>query len=175
MYHIPSGAKKSAPPRRGGSQQRYLSCSSELPRSRAGPGLSTESRSASSSRHYENNYGSAVRTLNAIRERLSNRFRVGARPRDPRRKAGGARRRGSVALHELYFGSLGIGSSGFTGDGPIPDPIAAALEKHFGGFAEWRREFRLAQVLRDVPGGSCLAIRVATAASTTRSLSTIPK
>jgi Fe-Mn family superoxide dismutase len=53
-----------------------------------------------------------------------------------------------VALHELYFGSLGLGSSGFSGDGPIPEPIAARLEKQFGGFSGWRREFTgLAQAL----------------------------
>jgi Fe-Mn family superoxide dismutase len=104
--------------------------------------------------HYENNYGSAVRTLNAMRERLSKIDFASAPAHEIRAaKQEELDAAGSVALHELYFGSLGIGSSGFSGDGPIPDPIAAALEQQFGGFAAWRCEFvGLAQALRGRSG-----------------------
>jgi Fe-Mn family superoxide dismutase len=99
--------------------------------------------------HYENNYGSAVRTLNAIRERLGKIDLGSASPHEIRAaKQEELDAAGSVALHELYFGSLGLGSSGFTGDGPIPDSVSAALENQFGGFSAWRREFiGLAQAL----------------------------
>src|SRR5262245_55373367 len=64
--------------------------------------------------HYENNYGSAVRTLNAVRRELA------ALDTDaPPYRLRGLKREelllmGSVALHELYFGSLG----GFRRAGP---------------------------------------------------------
>ena len=66
--------------------------------------------------HYENNYGSAVRTLNTIRDRLR-KIDFGSAPAHEIRAAKQEEldAAGSVALHELYFGSLGLGSSGFTG------------------------------------------------------------
>jgi Fe-Mn family superoxide dismutase len=80
--------------------------------------------------------------LNAIRERLSKIDFASAPAHEIRAaKQEELDAAGSVALHELYFGCLGIGSSGFTGDGPIPDAIAAALEKQFGSFSAWRHEF----------------------------------
>ena len=85
--------------------------------------------------HYEHHYGSAVRTLNAVRSELAG-LDAGA----PDHQIAALKREelaamGSVALHELYFGNLG-------GEGNrIPDPVAATLEKHFGSAHAWRREF----------------------------------
>ena len=85
--------------------------------------------------HYENNYGGAVRTLNAVRAELA-ALEAGApgyRLRALKREELAAI--GSVTLHELYFGNLG-------GEGnKIPDPIRAVLEEHFGSMGAWRREF----------------------------------
>jgi Fe-Mn family superoxide dismutase len=85
--------------------------------------------------HYEHHYGSAVRTLNAVRAELAN-LDAGA----PDYQLGALKREelaamGSVALHELYFGNLG-------GEGnKIPDPVTATLKETFGSVWAWRREF----------------------------------
>src|SRR5262245_58935665 len=97
--------------------------------------------------HYEHHYGGAVRTLNAIRSALARLdadapgYQFGALKREELAAMG------SVALHELYFGNLG-------GEGnKIPDPVAAALEEHFGSVWAWRREFvRAGQSLADGSG-----------------------
>jgi Fe-Mn family superoxide dismutase len=98
--------------------------------------------------HYENDYGNAVRTLNAVRRELA------ALDADttPHRLRGLKREElsltGSVALHELYFGNLG----GFRRAGPnsglgrpdwheVPDAFAAEIAADFGGAGAWRREF----------------------------------
>jgi superoxide dismutase, Fe-Mn family len=92
--------------------------------------------------HYENNYGNAVRSLNAVRDRLEEIDLAGAPGHEIRAlKQEELAATGSVFLHELYFASLGLGSSGFSGDGKIPDSMSFALEQHFGGVAAWRREF----------------------------------
>ncbi len=107
--------------------------------------------------HYENTYGAAVRSLNAIRGELD-ALDLAAAPgyqiRALKREELVAM--GSVALHELYFGSLGgDGAVLFTGSGAgskIAAPVSAALEQQFGSVAGWRREFvALAQALS---GGS---------------------
>src|SRR5258707_2614205 len=74
--------------------------------------------------HYENNYGGAIRSLNATRERLA-AIDVASTSTDELRalKEEELSAAGSVALHELYFGNLGPGSSGFFGDSKIPDAI----------------------------------------------------
>ena len=85
--------------------------------------------------HYENNYGGAVRTLNAVRKELAvlDGGAPGYRVRALKREELIAM--GSVALHELYFGNLG-------GEGnKIPDAVRAMLEEHFGSAAAWRRDF----------------------------------
>ena len=109
--------------------------------------------------HYENNYGNAVRTLNAVRRELAT-LDAGTPPHRLR----GLKREehslmGSVALHELYFGNLG----GFRRAGPnsglgrpdwheVPDAFAAEITADFGSASAWRREFvRTAQSLA---GGS---------------------
>jgi Fe-Mn family superoxide dismutase len=96
--------------------------------------------------HYENIYGPAVRSLNAIRDELD-ALDTAAAPACQIRalKRDEAVAACSVALHELYFGSLGgDGAVSFTGSGPgskIPSLVEAALEQHFGSVAAWRREF----------------------------------
>ena len=98
--------------------------------------------------HYENNYGNAVRTLNAVRRELAT-LDAGTPPHRLR----GLKREelslmGSVALHELYFGNLG----GFRRAGPnsglgrpdwheVPDAFAAEIAADFGSASAWRREF----------------------------------
>jgi Fe-Mn family superoxide dismutase len=85
--------------------------------------------------HYENHYGAAVRTLNAVRAELA-----GLEARAPGHRLRALKLEelstvGSVALHELYFGNLG-------GEGnQIPDSVRALLEEHFGSLAAWRRDF----------------------------------
>src|SRR5262252_8598765 len=103
--------------------------------------------------HYEDVYGAAVRSLNAIRDRLAT-LDVAAVPGYDLRalKQEEVAAMGSVALHEVYFASLG-GDGGvlFTGSGSgtrLAEPISAALEQRFGSLTAWRREFvALAQVV----------------------------
>jgi Fe-Mn family superoxide dismutase len=86
--------------------------------------------------HYEVNYGSALRRLNAITEELE--------ALDPattsaevvnRLKRDEAAALNSTLLHELYFASLG-------GDGrTVPETMAAALARDFGSTDRWRQEF----------------------------------
>src|SRR5580765_4164693 len=94
--------------------------------------------------HYENNYGAAVRTLNAVRRELAelDAGTVPYRLRTLKREEHSAM--GSVVLHELYFGNLG--SEGNAGLGrldwhEVPNEIAPVLEEHFGSVKMWRREF----------------------------------
>src|SRR5437016_10533766 len=103
--------------------------------------------------HYENAYGTAVRSLNAVRDEL-NALDIAAVPgyRIRALKQEELAAAGSVALHELYFGSLGgDGAVLFTGSGagsPIAACMSGALEQQFGSVAAWRREFvALAQAL----------------------------
>jgi len=87
--------------------------------------------------HYENNYGGAVRRLNAIDARLeeldfarASGFELNGLKREQLIAAG------SVILHEIYFDSLG-------GQGGAPeDPtLTAALTRDFGSVEAWRDEF----------------------------------
>lgn len=108
--------------------------------------------------HYENNYGSAVRALNSVRDRLAS-LELETVPayelRSLKREELAAM--GSVALHEVYFDSLGgDGAVLFTGVGggsKMPQPMAAAIEQQFGSLASWKREFvALARALEGGPG-----------------------
>ena len=86
--------------------------------------------------HYENNYGGAVRRLNAIEAELANLDWEAA----PGFLINGLKREALIAansmmLHEAYFETLGG-----TGGGPSGE-LAAALERDFGGVERWRREF----------------------------------
>ena len=112
--------------------------------------------------HYENDYGVAVRSLNAIREELGaldielvSAHQLRALKREELAAIG------SVILHELYFGTLGgDGATRFTGAGPgagVGPPMATALDRDFGGAAAWQREFvRLAATLRSGSGWAAL-------------------
>ena len=96
--------------------------------------------------HYENNYGGAVRTLNAVRADLAalDAGAPGYRLRALKREELIAI--GSVTLHELYFGNLG-------GEGnKVPDQARTILEEHFGSVGAWRREF--VGTARSLAGGS---------------------
>ena len=85
--------------------------------------------------HYENNYGGALRRLNAITEKLESLDYAST----PAYVVNGLKREELVALnstllHELYFASLG-------GDGKPGEPLAAALARDFGSVNRWRDEF----------------------------------
>jgi Fe-Mn family superoxide dismutase len=92
--------------------------------------------------HYENNYGGALRRLNAIRARLgldwahTPAFEINALKREELIAAG------SVILHEIYFDSLGgHGDNPPTGLAVPPAGLAQALERDFGSVMAWRTEF----------------------------------
>lgn len=112
--------------------------------------------------HYENDYGAAVRTLNAVCDELATHDSAAipdVRLRALKREELTAR--ASVALHELYFGTLGgDGATRFAGagQGSSLDPaLVSAIDEHFGTFAEWRREFvRLATSLSHGSGWALL-------------------
>jgi Fe-Mn family superoxide dismutase len=96
--------------------------------------------------HYENNYGAAVRALNAVRAELAalDAGAPGYRLRALKHEELTAM--GSVALHELYFGNLG-------GEGnKVPAQVGGILEEHFGSVKAWRQEF--VGTARSLAGGS---------------------
>jgi Fe-Mn family superoxide dismutase len=86
--------------------------------------------------HYENNYGGALRRLNAITEQLEALDFAAT----PGHVLNGLKREELVALnsmllHELYFASLG-------GDGQPTKGMSDALARDFGSLDRWRAEFR---------------------------------
>ena len=86
--------------------------------------------------HYENNYGGALRRLNAISEELESLDFAKA----PGYVLNGLKREELVALnstllHELYFASLG-------GEGKLTKTMTEALAESFGSLDRWRDEFR---------------------------------
>jgi Fe-Mn family superoxide dismutase len=104
--------------------------------------------------HYENNYGGAVRRLNAIRARLA----ALDWSRTPVFEINGLKREeliaaGSVILHEIYFDSLGgDGDSPPTGLAEPPAELVRAFERDFGGVTAWRAEFTA--MAKALAGGS---------------------
>jgi len=85
--------------------------------------------------HYENNYGGALRRLNAITEQLESLDFA----KTPGYVINGLKREELIALnstllHELYFASLG-------GDGVSGGVIDEALTRDFGSVDRWRAEF----------------------------------
>ena len=85
--------------------------------------------------HYENNYGGALRRLNAITEKLEGLDLA----KTPPYVLNGLKRDELIALnstllHELYFASLG-------GNGIPTDPMKDVLARDFGSFDRWRDEF----------------------------------
>ncbi|HLG44936.1 MAG TPA: Fe-Mn family superoxide dismutase [Reyranella sp.] len=87
--------------------------------------------------HYENNYGGAVRRLNAITDELA-----GGDPAAlPGFRLNGLKREeliatNSMLLHEVYFDSLGEG-----GGGDPDGALAEAIARDFGSQQRWRAEF----------------------------------
>ncbi|WP_341894211.1 Fe-Mn family superoxide dismutase [Ferrovibrio terrae] len=92
--------------------------------------------------HYENNYGGALRRLNAIAKRLAGLdwnaapgFEINGLKREELIAAN------SVLLHEVYFDSLG-GADGLGGAAGEPDAdLAAAISRDFGSLTQWKAEF----------------------------------
>src|SRR4029079_15202844 len=86
--------------------------------------------------HYENNYGGAVRRLNAIRADLAKLQIAGA----PGFLVNGLKREeliatNSMLLHELYFDGLG------TDRKAMAPAMELALAASFGSVERWREEF----------------------------------
>src|SRR5881628_457457 len=85
--------------------------------------------------HYENNYGGAVKRLNAITAQLDSLDFATA----PVFVINGLKREeliasNSMILHELYFDSLGA-------DGEADRALREALARDFGSIDRWRTEF----------------------------------
>jgi superoxide dismutase, Fe-Mn family len=85
--------------------------------------------------HYENNYGGALRRLNAI----SAQIEALDLAKTPGYLLNSLKREELIALnstllHELYFASMG-------GDGKPTAPLAEALARDFGSVDRWRAEF----------------------------------
>jgi Fe-Mn family superoxide dismutase len=85
--------------------------------------------------HYENNYGGALRRLNAITEHLASLDFANT----PGYLVNGLKREqltalNSTLLHELYFASLG-------GDGKPTSALSETLVRDFGSLDRWRAEF----------------------------------
>lgn len=85
--------------------------------------------------HYENNYGGALRRLNAITEQLD----LLDYAKTPGHVLNGLKREELVALnstllHELYFASMG-------GEGKVTAPMSDALARDFGSVQRWRTGF----------------------------------
>ena len=101
--------------------------------------------------HHENNYGGAVKRLNAIRGQLAQLDWATA----PVFMVNGLKREELIAansafLHELYFDGLG-------GDGMLPgNGLAVAIERDFGSIDRWRAEFTA--LAKAMGGGSGWAL-----------------
>src|SRR3954464_7822804 len=105
--------------------------------------------------HYENNYGGALRRLNAIEARIGALdwsaapvFEINGMKREELIAAG------SVILHEIYFDALG----GEGGDPPAGLGLAEALERDFGSVHAWQAEFTA--MAKAQAGGSGWALLV---------------
>lgn len=87
--------------------------------------------------HHENNYGGAVKALNAVEQRLAVMLGDKDLPAyiygDLKREE--LVRTGSVVLHEIYFTGLG-------GDGRAGDAVLDAIKKTWGGYEQWEAEFK---------------------------------
>jgi Fe-Mn family superoxide dismutase len=87
--------------------------------------------------HWENNYSGAIKALNGVRDRLAV---LRADKDTPPWLYGDLKReelirRGSMVLHELYFGNLG-------GAGRPGGALAEALKASFGSAENWEDDFR---------------------------------
>ena len=97
--------------------------------------------------HWENNYGGAVKALNAVELRLASMLADKELPPyvygDLKREE--LVRTGSVVLHEYYFGNLG-------GDGKAGGKALDLLKQWFGSFEQWEAEFK--RTANALAGGS---------------------
>lgn len=119
--------------------------------------------------HWENNYGGAVKRLNAIEQKLSELQWASA----PVFEINGLKREemiasGSMILHEVYFDSLGGAC------GEPTSSLKAAIERDFGSLDAWRAQFSAMGRPRAVaPAGPCWSgVRAAHAWSTLGRLTT---
>ncbi|HEX8118167.1 MAG TPA: Fe-Mn family superoxide dismutase [Pyrinomonadaceae bacterium] len=101
--------------------------------------------------HWENNYGGAVKALNAVERRLGAML---SEPDLPAYVYGDLKREellrtGSVVLHELYFANLG-------GDGRAGGRVLDALKRAWGSAETWEAEFR--KTAEALGGGSGWAV-----------------
>ena len=97
--------------------------------------------------HWENNYGGAVKALNAVRTRLLQALND---PNTPPYVYNGLKREqllrtGSVVLHELYFANLG-------GDGKAGADARSKIAATCGTYDAWEAEFR--KIGQGLGGGS---------------------
>ncbi|MGH9967246.1 MAG: superoxide dismutase, partial [Pyrinomonadaceae bacterium] len=87
--------------------------------------------------HWENNYGGAVKALNAVEQRLGSLLQDKDLPPyiygDLKREE--LVRTGSVVLHENYFANLG-------GDGKPGGTVLDSLKQWFGSYELWEAEFK---------------------------------
>jgi superoxide dismutase, Fe-Mn family len=87
--------------------------------------------------HWENNYGGAVKALNAVEQRLQELMRDKELPPyvygDLKREE--LVRTGSVVLHEHYFANLG-------GDGKAGGKVLDLIKQWFGSYEQWEAEFK---------------------------------
>jgi Fe-Mn family superoxide dismutase len=101
--------------------------------------------------HWENNYGGAVKALNAVEQRLAAMLRDKDLPAyvygDVKREE--LVRTGSVVLHENYFANLG-------GDGKAGGKVLEQINQWFGGYEMWEADFK--RTANALSGGSGWAI-----------------
>src|SRR5687767_8759491 len=87
--------------------------------------------------HWENNYGGAVKALNAVEQRLAAMLKEKDLPAymygDLKREE--LVRSGSVVLHELYFANLG-------GDPKPAGKVLDVIKQWFGSYEQWEDEFK---------------------------------
>lgn len=97
--------------------------------------------------HWENNYGGAVKALNAVERRLDAMLKDKDLPAyiygDLKREE--LVRTGSVVLHEHYFANLG-------GDGKASGSALDLVKRGFGSLDTWEAEFR--RTANALAGGS---------------------
>ena len=108
--------------------------------------------------HWENNYGGAVRALNAVEQRLD--AMLGDKDLPPYVYGDLKReelvRTGSVVLHEHYFANLG-------GDGKPSGSALELVKQSFGSHERWELEFkRTANALGGGSGWVVLALNLHT-------------
>ncbi|MFY9609318.1 MAG: Fe-Mn family superoxide dismutase [Blastocatellia bacterium] len=106
--------------------------------------------------HHENNYGGAVKALNAVEQRLDAMMRDKDLPPyvygDLKREE--LARTGSVVLHEQYFANLG-------GDGKAGGAVLDLIKLWFGSYEQWEAEFkRTANALGGGSGWAMLSYNV---------------